>query len=176
MNSKDRKKNSLYGVLTTVALIALDQFTKLLAIVKLKNQEPFVLIEGVFELRYLENRGAAFGIFQNQLWFFILMTIVIVTAVIYYYRITPDDKKYRPIRFCMILLIAGAVGNCIDRVFRKFVVDFLYFSLIDFPIFNVADIYVTVTFVLFVILMFFYYKDEDFLVYSGKHRKEIKNK
>ena len=173
MNSKDRKMNRLYGALTTIALIALDQFTKLLAIVKLKDQEPFVLIDGVFELRYLENRGAAFGIFQNQRWFFILMTIVIVTAVIYYYRITPDDKKYRPIRFCMILLIAGAVGNCIDRVFRKFVVDFLYFSLINFPIFNVADIYVTVTFVLFMVLMFFYYKDEDFLVYLGK---EIENK
>ena len=176
MNDKGRIKNGIYGIITTIILIALDKFTKMLAIIKLKDQDPFVLINGVFEFRYLENRGAAFGIFQNKLLFFILITVVILAVIFYYYWITPEDKKYRPLRFCMILLMAGAVGNCIDRLFRHFVVDFLYFSLINFPIFNVADIYVTVAFALFVVLMFFYYKDDDFLVYSGRYRKERKNK
>lgn len=176
MDIKEKRQNGIYAVIATALLIIADQYTKWLAIVKLRNQEPFVIVDGVFELRYLENRGAAFGIFQNQLWFFIIMTAVILAAVVYYYLITPVDKKYRPLRFCMVLLTAGAIGNCIDRVFRGFVVDFLYFSLIDFPIFNVADIYVTVTFILFIVLMFFYYKDDDFLVYSRKHREELKRK
>lgn len=172
MENKLKIKNSIYALIWVAALILLDQITKVLAILKLKDQAPFVIMDGVFELRYLENRGAAFGIFQNQLTFFIIMTVVITAFMIYFYWITPCTKKYLPLKVCMILLVAGALGNCIDRMFRGFVVDFFYFSLIDFPIFNVADIFVTVTFVLFLILLFFYYKDEDFLIYSRKHRKE----
>ena len=65
-------------------------------------------------------------------------------------------------RMCLYFIGAGAIGNMIDRMFRKYVVDFIYFRLIDFPVFNVADIYVTVAAVLLIVLVVFYYKDEDF--------------
>ena len=66
-----------------------------------------------------------------------------------------------PLRICSILLIAGAVGNLIDRVRLNYVIDFFYFKLIDFPIFNVADIYVSVGTAVLIILILFYYKEEE---------------
>ena len=71
------------------------------------------------------------------------------------------EKKFLPLRICAVLIMAGAYGNCIDRIRYGYVVDFFYFKLIDFPIFNVADIYVTVSVAAVIILLFFYYKEED---------------
>ena len=81
------------------------------------------------------------------------------------------EKKFLPLRICAIFIASGAIGNVIDRVRLNYVVDFLYFKLIDFPIFNVADIYVTVAAVMLVILVCFYYKEEDLeriFSHSGK--------
>ena len=171
MNKKPSVKNMMISLIAVAVLVLFDQFTKLLAVNHLMNNDPFVIWKNVFELRYLENRGAAFGMLQNKLTFFILITVVILALVVYFYLSTPVTKKYLPLRFCMVLITAGAIGNCIDRVFRGFVVDFFYFRLIDFPIFNVADIYVTVAFILLAVLVLFYYKDEDFAVYSRKKTK-----
>ena len=73
-----------------------------------------------------------------------------------------------PLQWIGIFLSAGAVGNLIDRLFRGFVVDFIYFKIIHFPVFNVADIYVTVSSVLLICLLFFYYKEDDFEFLSLK--------
>lgn len=72
----------------------------------------------------------------------------------------------------MVLLVAGALGNMIDRIRQQFVVDFLYFCLIDFPIFNVADCYVTIAACFLIILVMWYYKDEDLEFFSGKKVKQ----
>ena len=74
----------------------------------------------------------------------------------------PENRRYLPLRICAVLLCAGAVGNMIDRIFRGYVVDFFYFKLIDFPVFNVADIYVTTAAVILIVLIVFLYKEEDF--------------
>lgn len=161
-------KQSVTALITVIALIILDQITKLIVLDKLKDHDAFVLIPGVFELRYLENRGAAFGMMQNMRAFFVVITIVVLAGVLIFYYKTPETKKYFMLRFVMVLIAAGAVGNFIDRVFRQYVVDFFYFSLINFPIFNVADIYVTCSMFLLVFLLLFYYKDEDLQVYSFK--------
>ena len=145
-----------------LALILLDQGIKLWALRNLRGKNPIVLIKGVLEFRYLENRGAAFGIFQNRQWFFILVTLIVLAGLFFLSGRIPRDRKYLPLKICLYLIAAGAVGNLIDRVFRSYVVDFIYFKLIDFPVFNVADIYVTVTAFAFVLLGLFYYKDEDF--------------
>lgn len=172
MKNRPGLKQYIFAALGVVILVLLDQYTKLLAIAHLKDQSAFVLWNNVFELHYLENRGAAFGIFQNQRWFFVIMTIVILVVVSWFYGRTPVEKRYLPLRICMIILTAGAIGNFIDRLIRGYVVDFFYFSLIDFPIFNVADIYVTVTFIVLVLLIFFYYKDEDFSIYSRRQEQK----
>ena len=154
-----------------IILILADQLTKLWALAELRGSEGISVITGIFELQYLENRGAAFGILQNHQVLILLITVLAAVLLTYIYARIPDDKKYIPLRICYVLLMAGAFGNMIDRAFRGYVVDFFYFKLIDFPIFNVADIYVTVTMVLLMGLILFYYKEEDleFLSRKGKH-------
>lgn len=166
-----KKKNlSNYGIalLFILLAVAFDQLCKYLAVVHLKGKESIKLIPGVFELQYLENRGAAFGIMQNKQIFFIAITCIIMAAILYFYGRIPHEKKYFLMKICMILLCAGAIGNLIDRAMNNYVVDFLYFSLIDFPIFNVADCYVVVACFLFAFLILFYYKDEDLKCFSLK--------
>lgn len=165
MTEKSMKVQRYYHYLAAligaVILVIFDQFTKHLAILHLKDQKPYILIENVFQLEYLENRGAAFGLFQNQRMFFYISTAVITVAVIWFYLKVPMERKFLPLRLCAIAVIAGAYGNCIDRVRLNYVVDFFYFKLIDFPIFNVADIYVTVSAAVLAVLILLYYKEED---------------
>lgn len=162
----NKKKTIIsFGLILTLGVIILtfiDQWTKHLAVQHLKDQSSIVLIPGVFELQYLENTGAAFGILNNQLWFFYIVTILLSALLIWLYFKLPMTKYYRPVHTILIFMIAGAAGNFIDRVTHQYVIDFFYFSLINFPIFNVADIYVTVGVSLLCILVLFYYKEEDF--------------
>lgn len=142
-------------------LVYIDRYTKGLAVNYLKDNDPIRLIPEVFELRYLENRGAAFGMLQDMRTLFIIVGIVFSVIVLYFLIRLPATKKYRPLRICLCLIGAGAVGNLLDRISLNYVIDFLYFIYIDFPIFNVADIYVTVSAALLIILFLFIYKDED---------------
>lgn len=163
-----QKKSCIIASISIILLVIFDQFTKYLALAKLKGKESVDIIKNVLELEYLENRGAAFGMLQNQRVFFVILTVAMLVGIVYLFLKTPKTVKYLPIRICAIFITAGAIGNLIDRILRGFVVDFIYFSLIDFPIFNVADIYVTVTFFVLILLMFFYYTEQDFAVYSRK--------
>ena len=175
MEIKKRKTYIGIGIVLIAALVFLDQFTKHLAVLHLKDQPNIIWVKGVMELEYLENRGAAFGILQNQQWLFILLFFLFVTAVIIFYCRMPHDKKYLPVQIISLFLIAGGLGNLIDRIRLGYVIDFFYFSLINFPIFNVADIYVTVGMVILFILLIFYYKEEDFdLLFSLSSKKEKK--
>ena len=159
-----------------ILLIAFDQFTKYLATIKLKGKEGFDVIPGVFQFLYHENNGSAFGMFGGKTVFLLIFTSAILIGLLFIYFRMPMDKKYLPLRILSMFLIAGAIGNMIDRFTYHYVVDFLYFELIDFPIFNVADCYITVTAALLLVLSFFYYKEEDFdeLVAAviGKKKKE----
>lgn len=150
------------GIVWLLILIAFDQITKIIAKSNLEGTMGHSVIKDVFQFQYHENRGMAFGLLQNKIWLFVIFTIIILIVLGYIYFKLPDSKKYNAIHWILIFLSAGALGNFIDRVFRNYVVDFLYFELIDFPIFNVADMYVTVSCFILVILLLFYYKDDDF--------------
>ena len=160
MKTKKQYGRCLIAVVLFAVLVCLDLMTKLWAQNTLP-EKPIILIQGVFELRYLENRGAAFGLLQNQRTFFIILTVIFLAAMIYVYVRIPSDRKYLPLRLLVIIVSAGAFGNFYDRLKLTYVRDFLYFSLIDFPIFNVADIYVTCSAVAFFILVVFVYKEDD---------------
>lgn len=170
MKNQIRSIHYILAVIGVILGVTLDQITKYLALIKLKDQDPYVIIQNVFQLEYLENRGAAFGLFQDQRIFFYFSVVVITGLVIWFFIKCPMERKYLPLRICAVLIIAGALGNFIDRVRLNYVIDFFYFKLIDFPIFNVADIYVTVSTVLFLVLVCFYYKEEDLdrVFHSGK--------
>lgn len=152
----------LIDIIIIIILIVFDQFTKVLAVNNLKDKPSVELVKGVFELHYLENKGAAFGMLQNQKWLFLVIAILMVLAVVYILFKLPKQKKYFALRIGLLLIASGAVGNMIDRITTTYVVDFLYFVLINFPIFNVADIYVSVACVLIIVLILFVYKDSDF--------------
>lgn len=175
MNLK-KKLFLLLDILGIIALVALDQFTKYLAVIHLKDKPAYIIINGILELNYLENRGAAFGMLQNQKVFFIFVAVVILGVIGYVLFKTPDAKKYRILHLLLSLIAAGAIGNMIDRVRFDYVVDFIYFVLINFPIFNVADIYVTISTIALVILLLFVYKENDlnFISFKQKRYREIK--
>ena len=154
-------------------LVVIDQLVKLWALRSLRGHEPIQIIKNVLQLLYVENRGAAFGMLQNRQWFFLIITAVVILGLILIIPRIPDEKKYRFLNICLVFLGAGAIGNMIDRAFRKYVVDFIYFKLIDFPVFNVADIYVTCATFALVLLIFFYYKEEDInRIFSKKEAKK----
>ena len=179
---KMNQKNSLniklliMEIVFTIVFVALDQLTKYLAILELKGKNPFVLINHVLEFQYLENRGAAFGMLPDQKIFFVIIAIIILFVILFVLIKAPDTKHYHLFRFLLVLIASGAIGNMIDRLVRNYVVDFIYFSLIDFPIFNVADIYVTVATTILIIALLFYYKENDFSFLTSKSQltREVK--
>lgn len=154
-----KKLHRLFLIL--IPCVLLDQLTKYFArkIIRVKS---IVVIKNVLVLEYLENRGAAWGSFQNRRAAFIILTLVLSAVVLYAYRRLPDNKRMKPMSYLFVFILAGAVGNFIDRVLFGYVTDFIYFELIHFPVFNVADIYVTCSTVILAFLVLFYYKDEDF--------------
>lgn len=171
MADKTKYKQYCFGVIFSSLLILADQLTKVWAVRNLMDKEPISILDGVFQLRYLENRGAAFGLMNGLQWLFLIGTVICVVIIFYVYAKTPVDRKYRFLRIIMVLLFSGALGNAIDRIRQNYVVDFLYFELIDFPIFNVADCYVTIGSTLLLITFFFYYKEQDFDYLF--HKKQI---
>ena len=163
----------IFDMIGLLILVALDQLTKYMAVVFLKANDSVPIFQGILELRYLENKGAAFGMLQNQKIFFIFIALLILGVIVYVLIKTPADKKYTILHVLLVLIAAGSIGNMIDRISQDYVVDFIYFVLIDFPIFNVADIYVTLSAIALIIVVFFYYKEEDYSVIfsSSKNRK-----
>lgn len=164
-------KQGIKAFIGCLLLVVLDQFTKVLALQNLKGQEPITIIPDVFQLLYVENRGAAFGILQNKQWVFLIITAIVLAALIWALPRMSRERHFLPLRLCLCFIGAGAVGNMIDRIFWGYVVDFFYFKLIDFPVFNVADIYVTTSAIVLIFLIVFLYKEEDFdRLFSKKGR------
>ena len=167
---KDRVFRVIADIIILGLLIAADRYTKYLAVIYLKDKPAYRIWDKVFELSYLENRGAAFGIMQNMKYFFLAVAVIMILFVIYALIKAPNGARHALMRICLVLIGAGAVGNMIDRLTTEYVVDFFYFRLINFPIFNVADIYVTVACALLIISILFIYKEDDlaFLKLGGK--------
>lgn len=148
-------------VILIVIMTAADRITKGMAVASLKGHDAVKLIPDVLELQYLENRGAAFGMLQNQKYFFIVVGIIFLGVIFAALIRLPVIKKYRLLRFCLCMISAGAIGNLYDRVTLDYVIDFIYFVYINFPIFNVADCYVTISTAILLILFIFVFREDD---------------
>lgn len=149
------------AIISVVLLTVLDQFTKLYIVSTMELYDSIPVIKDVLEIHYIRNAGAAWGIFQNkQLMFYIETIIILLFAFFAYYRCLAKNK-YKDIRFLIILISSGAIGNFIDRVRLKYVIDFIYFKLINFPVFNVADCYVTIGVFVLMFLLIFKYKETE---------------
>lgn len=131
----------MYVFLTLISL-GIDQITKILAILKLKQITTVPIFENILHLTYSENKGAAFGILQNQRLFFIIITFVFLLVLFHYYKDLSLHNINMSTKLGFALLFIGAIGNLIDRIHYGYVIDFIDFRLINFPIFNIADIYI----------------------------------
>lgn len=191
MNQRKTKKCMGYSGLLVILLVAVDQFTKWLAYINLRQKPDVSIIDGVFQLKYLENDSAAFSLdpvsilhrifyfayfdshpeafLMAKMIFFAILTVVVLILLAILYQRIPLNRRFLPLNIIAVGIFAGAAGNLIDRVIHHYVIDFFYFSLINFPIFNVADIYVTLSAIALIIVVLFYYKEEDYsLIFSGK--------
>ncbi len=122
--------------------VLLDQVTKLLASAKLTSVATYPLIENVLHLTYVENRGAAFGMLAEHRWvFMIFSTVAIALMLVWLVREKPESLW---LRISVAAIVAGGIGNMIDRVRLGYVVDFIDCRFIDFYVFNVADSFVCV--------------------------------
>ena len=149
--------------LAVAGIVAADQIVKYLVVsgIALHSQVP--VIEGLFHLTYVQNDGAAFSILKGQQWLFALMFAVLTVAVIWEFW-----KKKMPFtgfdRWCIAAIWAGGLGNMIDRLRLGYVVDMIEVEFMQFPVFNVADCFITCgCFALLISLVFFnrkFWKDE----------------
>lgn len=157
-------------------LLAFDQGTKYLARTYLPGK-PKSLIDGVFSFTYHENRGSVWGILQGKIPLFLITSVILFVVLAYVYIRTPKKRLYYPLLWVLVFMTAGALGNTIDRACFGYVTDFLYFELINFPVFNMADCYITVTAFLTVLLIFTKYQNDEFSFLSirgkgGRHADE----
>ncbi len=144
----------IYIIISVLVLIA-DFVSKIVVSQNMNIGESIKLIDGVFSLTYIRNKGMAWGMLQNQRWIFIAVTILIVGAIVYY-AVKNRDIHYSA-KLGMSMIVAGALGNLIDRIFYKNgVIDFFHAEFIDFPIFNIADISVCIGAALIMIYVIFF--------------------
>lgn len=141
----------IYLIIIILGLL-IDRLTKIYAVNNLMAKN----IDGkLFNLTYLENRGAAFGILQDKRMVFIILTSAIVIYLLYYF-VKNIKTSPRILNISLAMIISGAIGNFYDRLIQGYVVDFIEFSFVKFPVFNVADILVTLGCVLMIIYIIFH--------------------
>lgn len=171
-----KKKLLFADVILMLLLISFDQVIKYFASSILEQQGSIVLWEGVLQLTYLKNTGGIFGILQNQMLFILFVVSILVLVVVYLLIKLPDKARFTKLHMVLSVLLAGSFGNLIDRIRFGYVIDFIYFVGIDFPIFNVADIMISVATILLIVLFVFYYKEKDleFLTFKQKRYRELK--
>ena len=153
----------LFMALLTAVIVAADQLTKLWVVANIPLHTSMDAIPGLFHLTYTQNTGAAFSSFQGMLWLFILIFAVFTVGIFWEF-----SKKRMPFktfeRWCIVAIYAGGLGNMIDRLRLGYVVDMIAVDFMDFPVFNVADCFITCGCILLIVhLIFFnkkFWKDE----------------
>lgn len=138
-------------LLSSVLLTVLDQLSKwwIVTNIPLGDIKPF--LNGVFSLTYLQNRGAAFSILQDQKWFFVIMTVSVISFAVYYYLTNKQMTFWKEL--ALVLIISGGIGNFIDRLSLGYVVDMIHLDFMNFAIFNVADSYLSVGGILLMLVL-----------------------
>ena len=147
-------------ILIVLAVLS-DQYSKYLAVSHLKDNSGVVLIDKVLELYYIVNTGSSWGMLAGQKALILFISVVIITLCIFMIIKSPEDVKFIPFNVALSMIIAGGIGNGIDRIRYSYVIDFIYFKAINFPVFNVADIYVTLCVFFIVFLILFYYSEDE---------------
>ncbi len=178
MNNKHRiaKKILIWDAICMVLLTAIDRVSKYLAAYYCKDNDNITLIENVLQIVYLENTGGAFGLLNNQRFFFIFIASLFVCLIVIFILMLPDNKRMNSLNIWLSFILAGTIGNMIDRILYGYVVDFVYIMPIKFPVFNFSDICISLGVFFTIILILFKLKEKDFEFLNFKQNKyrEIK--
>lgn len=147
------------SILAVLMMVIVDQAVKYWAVTMLAPVGSIPLVPGILQLTYVENRGAAFSILEDQIWLFVILALVIVCGIAYALQ---TNRIQTPLgKIALLIVAAGAVGNVIDRITHHYVVDMIEVTFIHFPVFNIADIYVCVGIALFAVYYLFIHKDAE---------------
>ena len=167
--NKHKKKFIIIDMVLLVIFALIDQVSKFYIVnnLSLPTKESIVIFPNVLELRYQENYGGAWGILENQLFFFVAVTSIIAMIIVYLIIKMPNDKKYNMFHIALAMMMSGALSNLADRLMNGYVIDFIYFKAI-----------VTIAAIILLIIFFFIYKEDDlnFLNMKQKKYREIKYK
>ncbi|MCR5215271.1 MAG: signal peptidase II, partial [Eubacterium sp.] len=155
------KTRIFLSLLVIIILVMIDQYTKHLITSNFKLYQEKEIIGNALVLKYIRNTGAAWGSLAGKIPLLLIFTILVIILLGYAYKNIYDDPKFIPVRICIIFIMGGALGNMIDRISLGYVVDFIYAKFINFPVFNFADICVTVSVFVLIFLAIFKYKSED---------------
>ncbi len=152
----------MIDIIVLAVLTAIDRFSKMWAVDTLQGNDGIPVINGVLELFYLPNgnTGAAFGMLSGHRILFLAIAVIVIAVILYLVYNIPEG--YKAVEILLIFIAAGGAGNMIDRFFQGYVVDFIYISLINFPIFNVADMYVSICTVVLAVIVLFRLKEDDY--------------
>lgn len=160
----------IISLVSVLVLIGIDRAIKQWAVLALSNIDTIPVIKDVLHLTYVENRGAAFGIFKNSKWFLLVLTSLIAIAALV--LLISGKLKNKLAVTSMTLIVAGGVGNLIDRIARGYVVDYIDFRLINFAVFNFADCCVVVGTILFAAYILFIDGKDRNIVIPPLHEDE----
>ena len=160
-----KTKKTIISVFVSFLIVVLDQLTKYhISTSMTPYADEKKVLSDLLVLRFIKNTGAAWGSFSSMTSVLIIISIILIIGLgVYYFKIINDDKK-RVLRLLISFVIGGAIGNLIDRICYGYVIDFIYVKCINFPVFNVADIFVTVSMFLIIFIVLFSKEDEE----SGK--------
>lgn len=160
---------TIIALVAVVLLTAADQITKLLVMANFEKGESIHVVKGLLDFTYVQNKGAAFGMLQNQRWIFMVLTTLIMGAIVYGWH--KGYFHHLTGQIAAVLIVAGGIGNMIDRVRLGYVVDFIDISpLFSFAVFNVADCCVTVGAALLMVYILFFWDESKFPL--GKAEKK----
>ena len=139
-------------------IVAADQFTKYLTVLNIALYEDVPFIPGLLQLTYVQNTGAAWSSFEGMIWLFALIFVVFTVLVVW--EFTKNKMGFSIFeKWCIVAIYGGGLGNMIDRLRLGYVVDMIETEFMDFPIFNVADCFITCGCILLLVHLFFFNKD-----------------
>ena len=170
-------KSCFWCVLFIAVLIFLDQYTKQIATQKLMGKDSVDLVPNVLQFTFVGNKGIAWGMLWDKINFVVILTTIISILLLFlifkidlrinFYiennieKLPSKVKSLKILQIIFLVMFSGAIGNLIDRIRIGYVIDFIYFKLIDFPVFNVADIFVTLSMIALIILCLFRIDEDD---------------
>ena len=146
-------------------LVIIDQLLKIIMQGWLMYEGPYVVIDGLFQFSYVENRGMAFGMMQDMRWVFIALTTVVTVYLIYLLLFKKIRSKWATAG--IVLIVSGGIGNMIDRLFRGYVIDYIETTFVNFAVFNFADMLVCIGAAMVIVKLF-----ADLIVESRKGKSK----